>query len=891
MWSITLKLMKHSVKLLVPAGIAVIIGTAFISCTFLFSNTLQDSLSSQMTAQLGQADYVVHTAPSSPETPTTVGALQPDRIRGIAGVRAVRANVERPVELSKSGRHASSMAVVSAESRTVLPVDVVAGTQPVRSGQIAIPRALAEQIKAVVGDEIEVEDSVGGVGDGADPASQHLRIVGFTEDPHGAYAYYSGASIVPEDAMAAFYGKSARFTDLPASILLLDVDAAHTDTALKDVTDSLPRGLAVSSRAEMGSQALESLGDSNTNPVTIFLMVFGAIAMFVAALVIANTFQVLVAQRRRIFALLRTIGATRGQVYRSVIAEALFFGCVASLIGVVLGIGLMALVCRTGVMGPAAPNARLVLSVPVFAVPMGFGVVMTALGSLGSARAATHVTPLEALRPIELARTPKSGRIRGILGSLMILTGIGSAVWSVVRVIAMTQSPSSQQARGYMTVLSVAILACLLVFTGLALTAVAWMPRLMALAGMLVSKIGPSCAVAHANIQKNPRRVASTGLALLIGVTLVTTVATGAASGKRTFEQALDTRYSVDLVYTGRGLDEKSQAKLEGVKGIVGTVYAPYAVGSISLDHGKKASATVLGVPDVKSLHAVMRADLKGAVIDEHTALFSLYGADSGRKLGFEHSDTRFTHDPQVDEPDDDASSTADATQRKAQTTDGQGLDLAVRQRDFRSIGVSTEAAAFVGAAPFERGELPTDGHMLLAKVDTGAASLADVLDNAQKALGDSAHIQVGGPIAERVQWESIINVMMGLLIGLLAVAVLIALIGVANTLILSVIERTRESATLRAIGMTRGQLRRSLAVEALIIALVSGVVGVVLGTGFGWLGSYIVFSTFGAVSLPFEWGMNATVLAVAAMAALLASVAPARAALRTSPVEALAEA
>ena len=132
---------------------------------------------------------------------------------------------------------------------------------------------------------------------------------------------------------------------------------------------------------------------------------------------------------------------------------------------------------------------------------------------------------------------------------------------------------------------------------------------------------------------------------------------------------------------------------------------------------------------------------------------------------------------------------------------------------------------------------------------------------------------------------------MMMLMVGLIAVAVLIALVGVANTLSLSVIERTRESATLRAIGMTRGQLRRSLGVEALLISLVSGVVGVILGTLFGWLGSYVVFSMYGTVAFPFEWTVNGIVLGVAAAASLLASVFPARRAVNTPPVEALAEA
>ena len=193
----------------------------------------------------------------------------------------------------------------------------------------------------------------------------------------------------------------------------------------------------------------------------------------------------------------------------------------------------------------------------------------------------------------------------------------------------------------------------------------------------------------------------------------------------------------------------------------------------------------------------------------------------------------------------------------------------------------------------FANGDLDISTHVLLVKADVGesGASVNSLYEDIQSALSQSLNVAVSGPIAERMSWAQMVDSMMMLLVGLIAVAVLIALVGVANTLSLSVIERTRESATLRAIGMTRGQLRTSLAIEALLISVVSGIVGILLGTLFGWLGSYVVLSQYATVSFPLEWGVNGIVLAIAAVAALLASLFPARRAVRTPPVEALAEA
>lgn len=258
------------------------------------------------------------------------------------------------------------------------------------------------------------------------------------------------------------------------------------------------------------------------------------LALFVAALVIANTFQVLVAQRRRTLALLRTIGAKKGQLYTSVLMEAGLLGLIASVLGVGFGVGLIALVTNTGVMEMMGMQARLILSWQAFVVPIAFGLIMTVLASLGSARSATSVTPLEALRPIELTDTSRAGKVRATIGVLTIIAGLALAGVAVWQLSGMLNGLDTMASDNYSSVLLMSIGGAALVFLGLVLTATFWLPVLMRGVGALVSMCGPSAKVAHANIQKNPRRVAATGTALLIGVTLVATIATGAASAKQT---------------------------------------------------------------------------------------------------------------------------------------------------------------------------------------------------------------------------------------------------------------------------------------------------------------------------------------------------------------------
>ena len=903
MFSITVKLMKKSARMLIPAGIAILIGTAFIAATFLFGNAMNDSLARQTTAQLGGANYVISVDSSESLNEQerngiytrTVNDFQLDRIRATEGVKDVRVESSSSVTVANGDKHASSYAITTAAQRDLLPVSIIQGDQPVDSNEIALTKSVADQLGVKVGDSVTVNSrtaqavaSTGYGSAGNDTAADSgmtVRVVGITEDPNGAYAYYGGASVLSDNVITAMNGIDD-FGKLNVYLVYLDIDDADqpsADATVKQIDKLLPKHFTVQSRAAMEEESIKSVSKGDTSITTIFLLSFGILAMLVAALVIANTFQVLVAQRRRTLALLRTIGANKGQLYVSVLFEAGLLGLIASMLGVGLGIGLMAALCQSGLMKATGMTMRLVLSWPAFVVPIAFGIAMTVIASLGSARSATAVTPLEALRPIELNDTRRAGKIRAILAGLLVLVGIGLAAFSAWQMNEKIAGHDSLADKQYPMVLLAAIAGCALIFLGLVLSATFWLPVLMRGVGALVAFAGPSAKVAHANIQKNPRRVAATGAALLIGVTLV---------AKQTMNEALTTRYSVDMIAAGADMTSKQADEVAKIKGIKDSIYAPTRMMSMKDANGKDLNVLIVGVDGVDALRKVVRADLSGVTISGDSVLMPKYSAATGKDIPLGKSVT-FTSDVSGSQTGTADAAASDTENDGGQSDGVQTLTLAPQKVDYRRISANYAAVAFVDAGHFTNGDVKANGHIMLMRIDAESAgtTLNDVFTNVQNAFSASADIDVSGPVAARTQWETMINGMMALLVGLIAVAVLIALVGVANTLSLSVIERTRESATLRAIGMTRGQLRCSLAVEALLLSLVSGVVGVALGTLFGWLGSYMVFSLYGDTVFPFEWTTNGAVLGVAALAALLASVAPARRAVKTPPVEALAEA
>lgn len=611
-----------------------------------------------------------------------------------------------------------------------------------------------------------------------------------------------------------------------------------TDEVVGDVTAAVPGDAVVRTGQEQAEKAAAALM-GNATALASILLVFGTIAVVVAGLVIANTFAVLLAQRTRELALLRCVGATARQVRRSVLGEALATGLVSSAVGVAAGIGLAALISAVAGSNSAIPLSG--VSVPLYAVLAGMlvGTVVTLLAALAPARAATRVAPLAALRPVDPAPLrSRPGVLRLVLGLLLAVPGTALLVGGAVVQEVLVALPGG-----------------VFSFLGIVLLAQRAVPPVVAAAGRLAGRLGGVPArLAAGNATRNPRRTAATATALLIGVTLTSAFVVGAASTRATATAGLDAEFPTDVVVQGFSDDLPTSlpgalTELEPV-----TRTAPVIAADITDPDGEPfyahgVDATVAGEV-LRSTDETVLPRPGEVVLPEWAS--QAYAVRDGDTL----------------------------------TLTGQGRSLPLRvlvtgedQAPLMDAGDLRSLAADPGLS---------EVWVLLSETDPDAqvAGVDEVTDLVGEAAPDA---QVTGLVTMRIELDEILDVLLLVVTGLLAVAVVIALIGVGNTLALSVVERRQENGLLRALGLTRGQLRGLLAWEAVLVAGVASALGVVVGGSYGLIGAASVLGEVGDIVLDVPWLQVGAIVVVATLAGLLASVLPARRAARTSPVAAIA--
>ncbi|ADP38781.1 MULTISPECIES: ABC transporter permease [Gardnerella] len=896
MWKIALKLMRKSVRMLIASGIAILIGSMFMSATLLFANSVDDLMVRNATNEFGSANYAIsfRNPNSSPSSEIHYKDLHLDEISKMPGVNGIRSDdATALVRVEKGDKSVTSIAWSNGLYGNLPVYKSTEGRDPQEIGEITLIKSIAKSIHANIGDTItlvKVDDT-----GGDKEKSYDVRVVGLVDDGEHSQIPFSNRGTYLGGITNDFCAKLENIENFDNQVVQSKVYMSIDESKINDLSPKinalLPSRFSLMSRHEVGVRSVRNVSNG-TNFVTMFLLSFGILALLISSLVIANTFQVLVAQRRRTLALLRVIGAQSHQLYAAVLLEAAILGVISAAVGVLCAIGFMGAISNVNINSGPLSKIPLIVSLPAIVWPIAIGTIVTVLASMSAARSATKVTPMEALRPMDLIKDKRASIIRAVFGVLFIVVGILATALSATSLASMIAGKSPNAGSdSWMTLLG-AMFGCALVFIGIIITATFWMPFAMKATGAIMALCGPASKVANANVQRNPRRVAATGTALLIGVTLVSTVVTGAICGKATLKGVVDDRYSVDIIIQGKNVDESLAADISKISGIKHTELLPAVPMTFKNAKGKTEYAMAAGVDNVNQLKNVMHTDLDGVNINKDSILLPKFNEEGGEPFELKKGNLdlqAYVEKYSSGETDSDNITPFTGTNTDSSNNDKSITVKQVQFKKYRNVNIYSRNTAFVSKSYFNNYLKPTT-HILLISVDSSKANLVDIVKNIRNITSSYAEVMAAGSVFERAQWESAIDVMMMLLVGLIAVAVVIALIGVANTLSLSVIERTKESATLRAIGMTRGQVRRSLALEATLISLTSTVSGLIVGTVFGWIGSYMVFSVIGKVPFVVDWAIYAVLALIALLAALLSSVLPARRAVKSSPVVALAE-
>ena len=697
----------------------------------------------------------------------------------------------------------------------------IQGRLPDSSLELALPAKLAEKYQAGLGTKLTISSY--------DEKRWTVTVVGLLDD---------STTVGPSSAVAT--AQTVKIFEPDAYVSSIKV-AAKPGVSQADLAAAITPVIGSGLQVYTGEGWIEHEVQGFTNGIDVLGGVFGmfaVIALFVACLVIANTFTIVIAQRTREMALLRCVGASRRQVFSSVLAEASVVGLVASAIGVVFGISLSALgLALAREFEWDIPPVKLHLDLASIVLPLLLGTIATILAAVVPARRATRVAPLAALRP-EAApvAASKAGVLRLMFGFLLLAGGGSLLVAS-----AMTNQVLVGVGGGVISFLGVLAIGSLLV------------PALVRLLGALPARRGGAPArIAVGNAVRNPKRTAATTSALLIGVTLISLTCVGIASVRKTFDTTMDDTYPVDLMV--KAYQEKMPAgaeqQLPHIKGITQVV----PVRTVEVKAGGQ-QLTVSGIDQAKAPAVVHKPALAGqlkpgvALLDRNT-MTTLNLKDGA-----------------------DVTLVAGSGKVTLKAYQAGGLEtFTVTQTDLLRLSPNAGISGFWLAS-----DPKADG--------------PEVIDSVEQSIPSVKEMSVEGGLAERSAYTKVFDVLLAVAVGLLGVSVLIALVGVGNTLSLSVLERTRENALLRAMGLTRRQLRGMLAIESLLMALVAAGLGIALGLIYGWTGTAALMGaqTGGAIEYAVPGRLLITIAVVAAVAGLLASVLPARRAAKVAPAGALA--
>ncbi|MFW5415219.1 ABC transporter permease [Nocardiopsis sp. CNT-189] len=800
--------------------LAIALGTMFVTGTLVFSGTLKEAFSAQV---MGSADDYAAIArveaPVGTEAPLLTGddleavrAL--DETAGAAGITKGAAPL-----LDEEGRAVGSMPTAALSVGEGTRYTAAEGRLPEGSGEVALSTSSAETTGYGIGDTVTVLDSGG---------ERH----GFTVT--GLVDFGTDAELAYRGAVAFDQATTERMTGVEGFV---EIDATGAEgvpdrRVARAVEDAVGGTAEVRTGRATGELMAASAG-AQAKVVGTGLLLFALVSVFVAGIVIYNTFAILFAQRRRETALLRCVGAGRGQVLRGLLLEALAIGLVSSALGVAAGIGLGWAGFEAGGESFGVPGSvGLVVGAAPVAAGMAAGVGMTLVAAVAPALRAIRVPPLAALRDGATAQGLGRGSARWRVAAAAA-TGLAAAglLWA-----ADGQSEPT-------TAMAVAAAAGMTAFLGVAAVAPLVVRGVVAVLFPLMSRTGVPGMLAADNARRSPRRAATAMLALTVGAALITGYAVLNASMQKTLTHKLERKFPVDYTVSAPYDDEDAVVPARVVRELRSAPEVEAAFEKRSAPAGPDGGEAVayFGAVLGEDVGAEEEAGDLADVAPGRVAVSegAAQGAGVGETLELEAEDGERTYQVAAVLPED------------------QGMNgVTMVPADFEE--------AFPGAREPESVQLR----------GAGGASEAELRDAVYDAVADDPLLQVISSTEMKNQFEDAMRTAFLVITAMLGLAVVIAVFGVANTLTLSVLERTRESALLRALGLSRGQLRRMLAAEAVLLCLIGAGTGIGLGVLFGWAAGRAAQPGM-LFALPA--GQVAGFIAVAAAAGLLASVLPAR--------------
>jgi putative ABC transport system permease protein len=764
-------------------------------------------------------------------------------VRAVPGVQAVALDIEGYAQLV--GKNGKSIGVATNGPPTigVAWTDVAAlnplrllpgGHPPVNGGQVVIDKHSADVGGFAVGDQVRVLTQTS-------PGTYTITGIatwGSADSP-------LGATITAFDPATA-----ARVLGEPGKANAINVQASpgvSQDTLVTRIQHAIHTpGVEV-----VTGQAITAEGQQTVHQalsiIGVFLLAFGFIALFVGSFVIFNTFAIIVAQRLRELALLRAVGASRGQVTGAVLGESLIIGLVASAAGVAAGIGLaVGLKAMLAALGSDLPAAGLVVAPRTVIVGLVAGTAITVMSALAPARRAARIAPVAALQ--EVAAEPRLLPIRrALVGSIVLAAGVAVLFTGLFGHFGSRLPLVAVGAAG--------------VFIGVAVLGPFAARPACRLIGAPLAARGTTGKLGQRSAMRNPSRTTSTAAALMVGVALVSLTAVLASSMKASANSAIGSALRADFVVSSgaqaggtSGFSpslERSMAALPQVSDVAGVRSCVVKVFGgvtpmVAVDPAKAAPLFDVGV--TQGSLAAMTAT--GIAVSTQAA------SDHHLRIGSPVAVTYPTTGTKV--------YTVQAIYSVRDIAGDYVLPLAGAQANFAS---ALDIVAFVKLAPgvAAAAARPAVEHVLAAYPN------ATLMDQAQY----------------KADYAKQVNQLLSLVNGLLGLSVAIALIGIANTLALSIYERTRELGLLRAVGTTRGQLRSMVRAEALVISTFGALEGLLLGVFLGWA---IVASmrSEGVSDLVFPVQQLLLVTVLAALAGLVAAISPSRRAARLNILRAV---